>query len=406
MTSRTIGDLIEVLIDYRGKTPPKSERGVPLITAKVIKGGRILSDGLEYIDELTYAAWMRRGLPHAGDVLITTEAPLGEVAQVPREDRVALAQRVILLRPDPSRVDPQFFFHFLRSPLARIRLTQRASGTTVSGIRQPELRSVEVDLLDRRAQRRVGQILDAFDGLIETDRKRIDLLDRMTAAMFSGLTSSASADGTRTTVADVATVDKGLSYKGAHLDNAGVPMANLKCISPDGRYRRDGTKLYSGPYKPKHRVAPGDLVMANTDLTQAGAVIGSPALIPRSRFDAGGIISHHLFAIRVADDAVRHFLYWLFRSEAFRAYARGVASGTTVLGFRPQDLLNFEFELPSTNRLRLFAMRAATTSALAERLSASNERLADLRDLLLPKLVTGQIDVSHIDLDAIEAEVA
>lgn len=136
---RTIGHLIETLIDYRGKTPPKSSSGVPLITAKVIKGGFILPEPREYIAEEIYESWMRRGLPRAGDILITTEAPLGEVAQVGADARIALAQRVILLRPDHARVDPQFFFHYLRSPQARASLTRRASGTTVSGIRQPEL---------------------------------------------------------------------------------------------------------------------------------------------------------------------------------------------------------------------------------------------------------------------------
>lgn len=81
-TESTIGELIETLIDYRGKTPPKTEAGVPLITAKVIKGGTILTDRREYIAEATYETWMRRGLPKSGDVLITTEAPLGEVARV------------------------------------------------------------------------------------------------------------------------------------------------------------------------------------------------------------------------------------------------------------------------------------------------------------------------------------
>jgi hypothetical protein len=67
-----LGDLLEALIDYRGKTPPKSTSGIPLITAKVIKGGVINEDGLEYVSEETYSSWMRRGFPKLGDILITT----------------------------------------------------------------------------------------------------------------------------------------------------------------------------------------------------------------------------------------------------------------------------------------------------------------------------------------------
>ena len=77
ISQSTIGELIETLIDYRGKTPAKSETGVPLITAKVIKNGTILMDRREYIPESNYDSWMRRGLPQSGDILVTTEAPLG-----------------------------------------------------------------------------------------------------------------------------------------------------------------------------------------------------------------------------------------------------------------------------------------------------------------------------------------
>src|SRR4051794_38043466 len=76
-----LDDLLLALIDYRGKTPPKTDSGVRLITAKVIKNGRIDRSRAEYISEETYHAWMRRGMPQRGDILVTTEAPLGEVAQ-------------------------------------------------------------------------------------------------------------------------------------------------------------------------------------------------------------------------------------------------------------------------------------------------------------------------------------
>src|SRR5690554_1795530 len=84
---------LEAVIDYRGKTPKKTNFGVPLITAKIIKNGRIESP-TEFIAEDDYDTWMRRGIPECGDVVLTVEAPLGEVAQVGPE-RIALAQRVV-----------------------------------------------------------------------------------------------------------------------------------------------------------------------------------------------------------------------------------------------------------------------------------------------------------------------
>ena len=96
---RPLAEYMEAIIDYRGKTPRKTSSGIPLITAKVVKGGRIEPPD-EFIDAADYADWMRRGIPRAGDVVITTEAPLGEVAQLPA-GRIALAQRLIALRGNP-----------------------------------------------------------------------------------------------------------------------------------------------------------------------------------------------------------------------------------------------------------------------------------------------------------------
>ena len=88
-TEMRLEDCMEAIIDYRGKTPRKTTSGVPLITAKIVKGGRIMPPE-EFIDPADFDAWMRRGMPKPGDVLITTEAPLGEVAQLGPEP-VALA---------------------------------------------------------------------------------------------------------------------------------------------------------------------------------------------------------------------------------------------------------------------------------------------------------------------------
>ena len=93
-TADTLENCMESIIDYRGKTPTKTNAGIPLITAKLIKGGQILA-ATEYIAESDYDDWMRRGIPKEGDIVITTEAPLGEVAQLGNE-KIALAQRIMV----------------------------------------------------------------------------------------------------------------------------------------------------------------------------------------------------------------------------------------------------------------------------------------------------------------------
>jgi len=144
---------------------------------------------------------------------------------------------------------------------------------------------------------------------------------------------------------ELITLDKGVSYSGKYLTEDGLPMVNLKCVGRGGGFRLEGTKPYSGPHKERHRIRPGDIVIANTDLTQDGHVIGSPAIVPTSIEE--GIISHHLFAVRFTSPQVDpRFLYYRLCSQDFLNHARSRASGATVLGLRPDDALDYQFDLP------------------------------------------------------------
>ncbi|GLH99798.1 hypothetical protein Pa4123_50750 [Phytohabitans aurantiacus] len=145
--SRQIRRLVAKWIDYRGATPTKTEHGVPLITAGNIFNGRVdYGRSPEFISENDYDSWMRRGLPRSGDVLLTTEAPLGEVA-ILNDPAVALAQRIILIRPHQA-LDAHWIYWYFRSPLGKSELLRRATGSTALGIKADRLRSVPVPVFD------------------------------------------------------------------------------------------------------------------------------------------------------------------------------------------------------------------------------------------------------------------
>ena len=162
-------NLLDALIDYRGKTPKKKSSGVPLVTAKIIKGGRILPFD-EFIAEDDYDSWMVRGLPQPGDVVLTTEAPLGEVAQLD-DTKVALAQRVVTLRGKKGILDNTYLKYFLQSDIGQKRLSARETGTTVTGIKQSELRKVEISYPDYDTQCQIGAILKSLDDKIALNNR-------------------------------------------------------------------------------------------------------------------------------------------------------------------------------------------------------------------------------------------
>jgi type I restriction enzyme S subunit len=183
--SITIDDACCRIIDYRGKTPVKSDSGIRLVTAKVVKSGRVNEEPAEFIADSYFDEWMRRGLPELHDTVITTEAPLGEIGLIRTDGRIALGQRIILLRPDPVKMDKRFLHLVMQAEVVQTRLRARATGTTVLGIKQSELRKVDIPYPPLETQRRIAAILGAYDDLIEVNRRRIVVLEEMARGLFS-----------------------------------------------------------------------------------------------------------------------------------------------------------------------------------------------------------------------------
>ncbi|WP_345846207.1 restriction endonuclease subunit S [Shewanella algae] len=181
-TSQSIENAMEAIIDYRGKTPKKSDSGIPLITAKIVKSGR-LETPTEFIPEEDYDAWMVRGLPQAGDVVLTTEAPLGEVAQLD-DANVALAQRIVTLRGKPDLLVNDYLKYLLQSHAVQQQLDARGSGSTVKGIKQSELRKVVLSLPPIAQQRSIAGTLKSLDDKITLNTQTNQTLEQMAQALF------------------------------------------------------------------------------------------------------------------------------------------------------------------------------------------------------------------------------
>ena len=170
----TLGEICD-FIDYRGKTPEKTTSGIPLITSKIIKNG-LIQPPEEFIAADKYDEWMRRGIPKCGSVIMTTEAPLGEVARIESNDKLAFAQRIIILEPDETKVDSQYLYYAMRDSLLQGRIKERATGTTVTGIKAAELRKVIIDYPPLPAQKKIAEMLGCIDGKIRNNNRINDNL--------------------------------------------------------------------------------------------------------------------------------------------------------------------------------------------------------------------------------------
>ena len=180
---------IEKIVDYRGKTPNKTDSGVFLVTARNIKKGVVdYSLSNEFISEDDYSETMSRGKPNIGDVLFTTEAPLGEVANVDNTD-IALAQRIIKFSGKKDILDNYFFKYFMMSEAFQTSLSLYASGSTVKGIKAERLVYLRKLIPPLAEQKEITHHIDIelkkFDLLVSKAEVGIELIKERKTALIS-----------------------------------------------------------------------------------------------------------------------------------------------------------------------------------------------------------------------------
>ncbi len=393
----TIEEATDRLIDYRGKTPPKTDSGVRLITAKVVKGGQILEEPKEFIGVDFYDEWMRRGLPQRLDVLLTTEAPLGELAVLRDDQRIALAQRIILLRAKQGHVDPLFLFYALQSDFGQGELKARASGTTVLGIKQSELRQVRIPMFPLSMQRRIAGILSAYDELIENNQRRIRILEAMARALYrewfvcfrfpghEKLACVASPLGDIPqgwevkTLGDIAentrrNVSKGdleepKPYVGLeHIPRRSLALDAWETATNLGSNKlefKKGEVLFGKirPYFHKVSVAPFD------------GLCSADTIVVRSRRP-----EHYAFVVSCVS------------SDAFVAEASATANGAKMPRANWDVLKKYKVVIPKGKVAEQFSALFAETIEQQQTLIFQIQNLRRTRDLLLPRLIAGQQD--------------
>ncbi|MBD2651895.1 restriction endonuclease subunit S [Synechocystis sp. FACHB-383] len=167
-----LGNLTK-FIDYRGKTPKKIKSGIPLITAKNVRFGFIDREPYEYVSEEEYHSWMTRGFPRLGDLLFTTEAPLGNIAVVDINERFALAQRVICFQLHKS--DMNLYLRLLiMSDIFQEQLINSATGMTAKGIKASKLKEIPIPLPPLPEQHRIVAKVEALMALFDRLEKQIE----------------------------------------------------------------------------------------------------------------------------------------------------------------------------------------------------------------------------------------
>ncbi len=412
-------ELLSAIVDNRGRTCPTSDKGVPLIATNCVRNELLYPafERVRFVDQTTYSTWFRAH-PKPGDILFVCKGTPGRVCLVPDPVEFCIAQDMVAVRPDPKKVYPKFLFALLRTRDVQKRIANLHVGSLIPHFKKGDFDKLLLDMPDERTQRVVGDLYFDLSGKIDLNLRMNRTLEEMAQALFKSwfidfdghddLVDSEIGPVPRgwgvRLVRDFILLDKGLSYKGDYLTEHGVPMVNLKCVLPNGGFRRDGVKPYSGEFKPRHQVRAGDIVVANTDLTQARDILGCPAIVPARYRGTPVITSHHTFALRLSSAELgTQFVYGLLLTERARTRCRGFATGTTVLAVPADAILDLDFALPPSGLLQEYEAAAGALRSRIEANHEESETLATLRDTLLPKLISGELGVPEAEATIAEA---
>ena len=355
-------------IDYRGKTPTKTSFGIPLVTAKIVKNG-IIGKPSEFISPDSYDAWMRRGIPKKGDVLITTEAPLGEVAQINTDDKVAFAQRVIVLCPKREELLPDYLLYTLQSTEVQQRIRARETGTTVTGIKSAELKKVEIDIPSIQEQAKIAEILKHIDAKRVLNAKLNDYLLELATALFE---SALQTEHREVKFGDIVELE----------DSKRIPLNSRD------REQRNGPYPYYGATSVMDYVDDYLFDGIRILLGEDGSVItddGYPVL----QYVWGKYwVNNHAHILKPCAEYSMEMLYVALSRTAIPH----IVTGAVQKKISQKNLNSLILEMPNPEDVKgLEDMFSLYRNNVDE-----SRKLEHLRDTLLPKLMSGELDVSAI----------
>jgi type I restriction enzyme S subunit len=189
-------------------------------------------------------------------------------------------------------------------------------------------------------------------------------------------------------------VTKGKSYKSSELEPSKTALVTLKSFKRGGGYRFDGLKPFSGQYKPEQVVEPGELVVSFTDVTQAADVIGKPAIVFQDPRFSTLVASLDVGIVRtIGNQFSMNYLYQLFLTPDFKNHTDGYTNGTTVLHLGKGALENYLAASPGEKLMSKYDDIAGAFQSQMQLYQLENLALKEIRDSLLPRLISGELEI-------------
>ena len=407
-------DVCELIVDCEHKTAPTQETGYPSIRTPNIGRGRLILDGANRVSEETYRTWSRRAIPQAEDLILAREAPIGNVAIIPKNLNVCLGQRTVLIRPDKNKIIPMFLLYLMLGDEIQEKLLAHSTGTTVGHLNMRDIRNLKLPRLPQfSTQRKIAAILSAYDDLIENNTRRIKILEEMAATIyrewfvefrFPGHEHVKMAEselglipeGWDTKFSDYVDFKEGPGLRRWQYRDEGIPFLNIRTLVDNDI---DSSKLqYLDPDEVRTKYS-HFLLSTYDHVVSSSGTLGRIVTIQRDHLPLmlnTSIIRMRAKTKNVGPWQLKHFL----KSDYFQRQINALATGTAQKNYGPSHLKHMKIVAPDSALGRKYEELVSPLEELLGVLVIKNANLRSTRDLLLPKLISGELDVSTLDIGA------
>lgn len=392
---RTIRELCSVVVDCPHSTPKWTANGKIVIRNNNIKHGRIDFSSSSYTDDEHFAQRIKRAKPQPGDIIITREAPIGDVGMIPENTECCLGQRMVLLRANQSVCDNFYLLYSLQSLYVQHQISwSEGTGTTVSNLRIPHLEQIQIPYLPLEQQAKISSVLRALEEKIENNRRLNDNLEQQAQAIYHERFETVSpndlpSDWRIVTLGEVATIsNKSFNplkepeillehYSIPAFDEARFPVFELSTSIKSNKFIIDASCFMISKLNPTTKR------------------VWKPYCLT-----GNAVCSTEFIVYKAKDQSITDFLYSVIDSGSFSDFMCSHVTGSTGSRQRttPSDTLSYELILPSEDELAEFQSLVSPMYAQMRINAIENDKLKRLRDSLLPKLMSGEIDVSSVHL--------
>lgn len=304
-----------------------------------------------------------------------------------------------------NNFDAHYMFYFLRYVKSYFQQLGAGTGSGKGIVNKATFEKSKVKVeTNKNIQVKIADILSAYDNLIENNNKRIKLLEQMAENLYKEwfvrfrfpghedveFEEDIPSNWNYIQLSDIISFERGISYSSAEINcDDGINLVNLKNIQSYGGFRREGKKKYNGKYKDSQIVKTGDLILGVTDMTQDRRTVGAVALMPV--LDGTSVISADL--VKIESQVPNQFLYCMCKYGFYSKYFSQFANGANVLHLKPNTLLNKKILLPTEDLIETFTKKVKPMINIIDKINLQNDILIKQRDLLLPRLMSGKLEV-------------